>query len=192
MPCGEQVIGAAGETVLPRRVSAQPSPNICHGGDCGACVLGGVLGLTVPVVYERFESNGITNAHEMARLLRCSSSFGLTDRIIEIPAEWPGNRYLHSFGSPAVHESLSWFNYVRMAIDAGYYGLAQIDFEKTGGPETNHWVMVCGARTDGAVANKIITGDVLISCSVRGEQWIEAREFLAKWGGYDIRFARPI
>lgn len=142
-------------------------------------------------MYARFSSEGITNRYEMARCLRCASSYGLADRVIDTPAEWPSNRYMFSFGSPAVHEALCWFNYTRMAIDAGYYGVAMVDYERNGGPETNHWVLICGARTEGSVTGKALTGDVLLSCSVQGERWIEARELLRTMGGYDALFVRP-
>jgi hypothetical protein len=184
-------MGAAGELVLPRRAKQQPSPMIVSGGDCGACALGGAINLDVPELYERFGSKGLTNRHEMARCLRCASSYGLADRIIDEPAEWPSYRYMHSFGSPAVHEALCWFNYVRMAIDAGYYGVAMVDWDANGGPETNHWVLISGARTKGSVNGEVMTGDVLVSCSVRGERWVEAREMLRTMGGYDALFVRP-
>lgn len=189
------MIGTAGEIVLPRRANPQPHPEIHKGGDCGACSLSGALGISVAEVYKRFSSDGITNSHEMARCLRCTISEGLADRMIDRHAEWPYNRHWRSFGSPAWQESLSWFNHVRMAIDAGYYGLAMVDFSGSGGIDgldVNHWVLICGARTEGSVAGKIITGDILTSCSVRGEQWHDTREFLKKWGGYDVLFVRPI
>lgn len=185
------MMGSAGELVLPRRARHQPSSIICTGGDCGACALGGALELEVPAVYARFSSRGITNRHEMARCLRCASSYGLADRAIDTPAEWPANRYMFSFGSPASHEALCWFNYTRMAIDAGYYGVAMVDSDRNGGPDTNHWVLICGARTEGAVTGKPLTGDVLLSCSMQGERWIEARELLRTMGGYDALFVRP-
>ena len=93
-------------------------------------------------------------------------------------------------------EALAWFNYVRMGIDAGYYGLALVDFKRQGGPDTDHWVMLCGARTlplppDGG----LIKGDVLVSCSARSsgmrDEWVDARDFLKHRGGYDVLFVRP-
>ncbi len=128
----------------------------------------------------------------MERCLRCSIYYGLADRMLDVPAEWPATRYLHSFGSPSIHEYVAWFNYVRMAIDAGYYGLAQVDFSGNEGPDTNHWVLICGARTEGPVNGKILTGEILVSCSVKGEQWYESREFLRKMGGYDVLLIRPV
>lgn len=185
-------LGIAGEVTLSRRALAQPHPIICVGGDCGACALGGALDLDVPTVYERLSSTGITNAGEMSRCLRCAVSYGFADRILDEPAEWPSRRYMRSFGFPAVHEYLCWFNQVRLAIDAGYYGVAMVDQSETGGPDTNHWVLLAGARTKGSVTNQVLTGEVLISCSVKGERWIEARSFLRTMGGYDALFVRPI
>lgn len=152
---------------------------------------GGALDLDVPQVYSCFASKGITNHGEMARCIRCASSYGHADRVIDEPAEWPGRRYLRSFGFPAHHESLAWFQHVRMAIDAGYYGLAMVDFDAACGPETNHWVLLAGARTDTAKSGGVLTGEVFVSCSVRGGYWIEARQFLKTMGGYDALFVRP-
>ena len=39
------------ELILPLRVVPQPTPQINKGGDCGACVLAGLSGLTVEQVY---------------------------------------------------------------------------------------------------------------------------------------------
>ena len=188
------MIGAAGEATLPRRAVHQPQPHIYPQGDCGACSLGGAIGLTVPEVYARFEprGGGITNGGEMERCLRCCVSYGLADRMLDCPAEFPNARYLSAFGSPAIHEYTQWFNYVRMAIDAGYYGIANVDYDGNGGPDTNHWVLICGARTEGAIVGKMLTGEILVSCPASGERWQEARDFLKRMGGYDIRFVRPI
>lgn len=186
------MLGHAGEIILPRRARQQPRPEINVGGDCGACSLGGALNLDVPAVYSRFTTGGITNHGEMGRCIRCASSYGLADRIIDTPAEWPSNRYMRSFGSPSVHEYLCWFNHIRLAIDAGYYGVTMVDYDAKGGPDTNHWVLIAGARTKGAVTNEVLTGEVFISCSVSGERWIEAREFLRTMGGYDALFVRPV
>lgn len=189
------VIGAAGEVVLPRRSVLQPHPEIHKGGDCGACALAGALGISAAEVYARFDSQGITNKHEMARCLRCASSAGLADRVIDTHAEWPAGHWASSFGHHAVLEYLSWFTHVRMAIDAGYYGVAMVNYDGArviDEFETNHWVLICGARTEGAVSGKTITGEVLLSCSAgRLNGWFEARDVLKRLGAYDVLFVRP-
>lgn len=193
------MIGEAGEIVLPRRVKLQPTPDLHQGGDCGACVLGGIFDMTVQQVYDELKGD-VKSIHygEMQRVLRVSVYQKRADRIIEEPAAWPRRWWgCDSFGRPSHMESLPWFNYVRAFIDAGYYGIASVDSDKQGGSKggTDHWVMICGARTEGSVNGKVITGDVLVSCSMRRtgmvDEWVEAREFLQHRGGYDILFARP-
>ncbi|HLZ49115.1 MAG TPA: hypothetical protein VKP61_00050 [Candidatus Acidoferrum sp.] len=147
--------------------------------------------MEVAEVYKAFDSTGITNVHEMARCLRCAAHFGQADRILDISAKWGFRTGCDSFGHAAYFDYIPWFNYLRMAADAGYYGLAMVDFEGRGGPETNHWVLICGARTKGMRVNETITGEILTSCSVRGERWYEACEFLKKMGGYDTLLVRP-
>lgn len=110
--------------------------------------------------------------------------------MLDEPAEW--RAYLgRSFGQPGHFAYVAWFNYIRMAIDAGYYGVAMVNYAGTGEPETNHWLLICGARTEGAVHRGPITGEILTSCSVRGDKWYEAREFLKNMGGYDALLIRP-
>lgn len=149
--------------------------------------------MTVEEVYKRFDTKGVTSHHEMSRLLRCAAGKE-ADRIVEDPAEW-GRSYLRAFGQPGWLHSLSWFNYVRMAIDAGYYGLCTVDFKKQGGPDTDHWVLICGARTKGCVTGELITGEVLVSCSARSsgmkDEWVDVRDFLRDRGGFDVLFVRP-
>lgn len=192
--------GAIGEIVLSRRVHPQPTPEIVRGGDCGACVLGGALGISIERVYDELKGKRDSiEAGEMSRMLRVASMRGVADRIIEEPAAWPRRWWgCDSFGRPSHYESLPWFNYVRMAIDAGYYGLAMIDADGHRGTQggTNHWVLICGARNRGHEAyDRTITGEVLISDSRRSvnmeERWYEARDFLQNWGGYDVKFVRP-
>src|SRR4051812_10886851 len=190
------MMGMAGEIVLLREAKPQPHPEIHVGGDCGACALGGALGMEVQEVYKRFDSTGITHGGEMARCLRCASSYELADRIITASAEWPDEGpWRKSFGRPAELEYLAWFNYVRMAIDAGYYGIACVNYDGSqaiGEFETNHWVLIRGARTEGAVNGKVMTGEVLVSCSAgRLNGWHEAKQFLKHKGGYDLLFVRP-
>lgn len=190
------MIGSPGETVLPRRVHPQPTPFIVTGGDCGACVLGGALSIPLEQVYEIAQKKDAISGFEMPRLLYCAMKDGLADRVIDVPAEWQSHgKHWRSFGRPAYMESLAWFNYVRMAIDAGYYGLATVDFKRKGGIDTDHWVLICGARTMPITNGGRITGEVLVSCSARNsgmqDEWVDARDFLQYRGGYDILFVRP-
>lgn len=183
----------AAEKFLQRRSLRQPSPFICPGGDCGGCALGGVLGLTVPELYEKFNTTGLTHAGELDRCLRQALTYGYADRALDFYVDVHGwTKHWPCFGRPAYLASLEWFRVLAMAIDAGYYGLAEVSYDRAGGPDTNHWIALCGYRTEGSVSGKTITGEVLMSCSVKGEEWIEARHFLQTMGGYAARWVRPL
>ena len=41
------------EIVRPQRALPQPKPGVASGGDCWACVIGGMTGLSVSEVYEK-------------------------------------------------------------------------------------------------------------------------------------------
>ncbi len=200
------------EVVLPRRVAKQPTPNLNQGGDCGPCVLAGILGRSSPkAVYdEHFDGKPCSLGYgEMQRLLRVHRSSKDLDRIIEHPPNWLGgggeySAWLGSFGWAAWRMHEPWFRYVQMAFEAGYYGLAQVDSTKTGGDAnggTDHWILLCGARSwvewtdhpEGHSSGKPVA-QVLVSCSARStpdEEWVDARAFLRERGGFSTLFARP-
>lgn len=200
------------EVVLPRRVAPQPSPTLNRGGDCGPCVLAGVLGMDSPQeVYDRFlDGKPCSLGHgEMQRLLRVGISDGLLDRAIEHPPTWLGasgeySAWLGAFGWAAERMHEPWFRYIQMAVDAGLYALVQVDFSRTGGEKwggTDHWALICGARSwldwgpadkDGCRAGKHIE-EVLVSCSAsnRDGEWVPARDFLKFRGGFNALLARP-
>ncbi len=190
--------GAVGEVVLPRRVHTQPTPAVVALGDCGACVLGGVLDIPIERVYDELvEKREALTTGEMERVLRVASYKGLIDRLIQDPAQWPLSGHPdRTFGRPAWREALPWFCYVRMAIDAGYYGVTIIDTDGKRGGMGNHWILICGARNRGLAAyDNTLTGEVLVSDSRRSvggvDEWVEAGELLKNRGGYEIMFARP-
>lgn len=201
------------EIVLPRRVKLQPTPEIVGGGDCGACVYGGLFDLPLERVYDEIrEERHSIDFWEMGRMLRVAESKGLADRILDEPVEIPQRLVgggLDVFGKPAYLAAHAWHRYVQMAVDAGYYGLCQVDYDRKGldGNGSNHWVLICGARigvkwtyedrggTLGVVGSGKYIMDVLVSCSARAtggrDEWVDAADFLKYRGGYNILFARP-
>ncbi len=190
------------EVVLKRRVVPQPVPHVFAGGDCGACVLGGLTGKTVKEVYDIFQDGKVApfHWHAMYSALWEAKSLGLVDRIITAVPMWVDNAHdgFWSWGLPSTMQSLAWFAYLQMGLDAGYYALALVDADKKGlnGHGTNHWVMLVGARTrripfeNGAT----IEHDVLVSCSstkTPDEEWVEVGDFLKERGGFNLLLARP-
>jgi hypothetical protein len=192
------------EKVLPRRVICQPVPFVQQGGDCGACVRGGLLGVgTVNEVYEQYMDGKAASFHwaSMRDALYRAESRGLIDRMISDVPVWPWRIHepFCEWGFHAGFMSLAWFRYVTMAIDAGYYGLALVDINKKGpfGGGTDHWVMICGAR----MRRREVEGgacfddEILVSCSstrTPDEEWVDAGKFLIERGGFNLLLARPI
>jgi hypothetical protein len=194
------------EVVLPLRVVPQPQPSLNPGGDCSACVIAGILGLRVEDVYEdlgRGAPRGLTY-YCRRELLERAKSRGLIDRLVLAVPLWPNSMdgYL-AFGHQGHLFCTEWFDYMRMALDAGYYGIASVQFEKTGAgtampPETNHAVLICGVRerrvplSQGACRTD---NEVLVSCSSKSSpdlEWVEVQEFLAQRGGYNVQLVRPV
>ena len=187
---------------LPRRVVPQPKPAIHKGGDCSACVLGGVLGIpTVREVYETFFGGKpkALSRHEMVAAVEDAEwKLELLDRVISDIPHWPALPNTQIWGQPGWGQNLAWYAYVRMAIDAGYYGIASISYAKQGPPaESDHVVLICGVRvreepTRIAKAFKL-THEILVSCSAAHPEgrWVDHNEFLEAWGGYNVILVRP-
>jgi hypothetical protein len=190
------------EVVLPRRALPQPSPHVVPGGDCGACVLGALLGLTVAEFYPWFDEGKVEalSWHTVRQALFQARSDRRIDRLVDDVPTWPSYEAQANWGSPGWTQNMEWFHRVRMAIDGGYYGLCSVDFAARGPMfGHDHFVMICGARevtrphptVEGAGT---IDQEVLVSCSASNVQgyWIEAREFLKTRGGFNVLLARPV
>lgn len=190
------------ETILPRRVIPQPTPALYPGGDCGACVLGGALAMSVAQVYGDLADGGKVDAFswwDMRQALYNARAQGLIDRLIDDVPVWPVRAGAMLYGAPSWQMNLQWFAYLTMAMDAGYYGAACVCSDK-GGPlrgQEDHWVLLCGTR-----ARRVSVGDcaaridneVLVSCSSRAtpdEEWVGELDFLRRRGGFNMLLFRP-
>lgn len=189
----------ATKTVLPRRVVPQPTPGIVPEGDCGACVLGGLLARPLEEVYDRFVGKReALSFHEMRQALHRAEHEWLLDRFIAEPPDWPFSRWIHSgaeWGHPAWQQHLSWWRYLMLAFDAGYYGVAAVSYDRRGPFEaTDHWILLCGARWVPPDGPGAVRTEVLVSCSARtspDEEWVESFTFLKERGGFNVLLARP-
>ena len=205
------------EYKLPRRVIKQPIPEINKGGDCGPCVLGGLLDISgdydsvkiakIYVTYCESEARSISQPR-MLQILYDSKARGLIEEMIQDVPIWQRPNSVSQFGSPGWTMASQWYKYIQMAIRAGYYGMAMITSEGRGNhAKLDHWVLICGFRqreipnphTRNSKDPKmrestIITQEILISNSstkAKDERWIEARTFLKNYGGYNAILVRP-
>jgi len=198
------------KVVLDRRVIKQPIPQLNDGGDCGACVLGGLLDLggdstaQIGKIYVAFcesEAKSISQP-KMLSILGEIKSRGLVEEFIHNVPIWQRPDSVSQFGSPGWTMASQWYQYIKMAIRAGYYGMAMVTSKGRGNhAELDHWVMICGFRqreipnphTRNSKDPKmrestIITQEILISNSsikAKDERWIETRDFLKRFGGYN-------
>lgn len=187
---------------LPGRVLKQPTPELNPGGDCGACVLAGLLGISIEEVYAKLHPKGKPYAFshpDMASALRSAQyDLKLVDRYITRTPMWPVWDAMRAWGDAAWSQSMDWREWITMAFDAGYYGIAEV--RHTHEPmkfTTDHWVLYCGTRTkwDGPFGARG-TGkfELLVSDSGRTkphEQWFEIGEHLVQRGGFAAMLVRP-
>lgn len=184
---------AAAAVVLPLRATPQPSPHLIAGGDCGACVLGGLLGLTVPEVYERFV---VARYKQMQSVhydcMRDALERACEAAVLDAPL-WPVDAEWRAFGLDGMNQYGKWQRYVRMALEAGYYGVTCVDQGGRGSASHggNHWQLLCGWRPD--PTGVTVIDEVLVSCSARHPdgRWISARDYTHQHGGLNVLLARP-
>ena len=188
---------------LPRRVAPQPTPEIHPGGDCGACVLAGLLGISLEEVYGQLQERkdgapprSFEHYSMIEALRRAHFDFRKVDRYItEMPSWTPQySAAMQAWGRPSWMQSGAWFDYLTMALEAGFYAIAMVDAEKRGplGGGTNHWILLCGTRLHWQEGSGAY--EVLVSCSSRktpDEEWVEAGPFLQERGGFGLLLARP-
>ena len=205
------------EVILGSRVIKQPLPMINDGGDCGACIIGGLLNYlkgsdsdkvqSVYDIYFEQQAKSITYPGMITALYRAQAHGHIREILSDVPT-WYSYSGTAQWGSPGWSMHLEWFMYMKMAIRAGYYGLAMVTSEGQGfESEIDHWVLICGFR-EREVPNpntknskdpvlrksKIITQEILISNSsskAEDEYWIDAREFLKQFGGYNTILVLP-
>ena len=188
------------EIILPRRSPRQPNPKVYAGGDCGACVLSGLTGLSVADVYAKAQDGGKVSPFswpEMIQALHGLLSEGYFKHVITSCPNWITEVYRAPFGFEAAQMNLEWFDYVRLAIEAGYYAICEVcvDGNRAGRRpvlETNHWVLLCGVRVR-REPNKAVAGafnilpEVLVSDSAKSqppERWVGSQDFLRRHGGF--------
>lgn len=193
---GWPVSRVVGEVVLPRRALPQPRPGIMPRGDCAGCCFAGLTGWPIERVYAEIYDRQDAPSNPVTRTyLHAALALGLLDRLDDTVPVWHGWDAQMQWGLPGRSMALGWWGRVRMAIDAGYYGLAEVCFAKTPDAPTDHVVLICGAREVYPPAGECgaIHHEILVSCSAAHPDgvWVEVGDFLRSWGGFNLFLARP-
>jgi hypothetical protein len=192
--------------ILPRQVKNQPSLRICEWGDCGGCVLAGLFDKTVEEtykIYKREPRNTPFSYHEMIQALEIARFRGeATDILTECP-EWPSYPALMQYGRSSWLQFDSWFRYIKMGMQAGYYAICSVSLHNLGplgSPPHDHWVLLNGYRQTETeirvpgteiVLGKRIDQEIQISCPVNYTEWMAADKFLTTKGGFNALLVRP-
>lgn len=194
------------EIILPRRVPRQPMPKVNAGGDCGACVLSALTGLSVADVYAKGRDDGKISPFawpEMISALNNLRAEYFSHIVVSCP-NWITSVFRAPFGFEAAQMNLEWFDYVRVAIEAGYYAICEVRMDghrehALGYQDTNHWVALCGVRVRREQNKHIpeawnILTEVLVSDSSLTqppERWEDSMGFLRNFGGFQPLLAKP-
>jgi hypothetical protein len=156
-------------------------------------VLAGLFGRTVREVYDRHvvaRYRQLQSLHwdSMREALRVEAAAAVLD-----PPLWPVEAAHRTFGLDGMNQYGKWQRYMRMAVEAGYYGVVCIDMDGRGSAcyGGNHWALVCGWRPDPAGGTAL--DEVLLSCSARHPEgrWVRTRDLLHERGGLNVLLARP-
>lgn len=162
--------------ILPRTVRKQPIPHISQGGDCGACVVAGMLDISVSEAYDfhqtgeyssgdKIPKTSAWNQRSMRNTLELlTNDLGCSGRllptllehvVVEVPI-FPFNimrKHELAFGLNGHSQFWAWTSYLRAMLHGGFYGLATVfnNGFKTAEDfklygETNHWVLIRGWR----------------------------------------------
>lgn len=188
---------------LERMVPRNPSPSIVPGGDCGACVLAGLLGSSNPRDGYLFDRKNAPAAYEHFSMKETLTGLyyqkeALIHIVMEPPVWLPGHSFELWKGLPAISMSLEWFAYITMAIQAGYYGIASVSHNGEG-RHSDHFIMIAGvknevhyddeSRTCGVHKNFLLIRDS--SLAHEPEYWLEVGTYLEYYGGFNTFLAKP-
>lgn len=201
---------------LDKKVPRNYDSSLNKQGDCGACVLAGLLSITVEQAYELHESGSYYGGEPIPKISALSRSSMLRtleklesnkqiQHLVQHTPIFPFSVYKEQgspFGLSAGLQFDAWTDYIRILLTAGYYGVAQVynnghnqnTLNEYG--MTNHWVLIKGWRMQWRYDEKGSGSgqqEICISNSARNaqhEQWIYVGDFLKNWGGFDAYWVK--
>lgn len=191
------------EKILPLRSKHKLPVSIVKNGDCTYCCIAGLLGVEIEKVYELCVQYGVTEKYEPL-----THEFGIPNLLGELIDKnwlnafidhvpfWP-QQYLNiqSYGFQGHMFWKPWFDYISMAIDAGYYGLLSVNCYGTGGVN-DHTVLLKGYRTrwvdnPNFKGSLVLHSELCISDPNKEEDgWFLCETYLKNYGGYDVILVR--
>lgn len=198
------------DVINSERSLSQPKPVIAKGGDCWACVIGGMTGFSVQDVYDKLnEGEKVASYSCIEAVLYRAKDLDTVKWFYNETPHWTSYDEHRAFGDEAILQRLGWISWVHMALLSGHIGYASVvhngvlrvtkdDYHGWVGGRTNHAVMICGIR-ERRTPHKTMKGcaridnEVLISCSASHPEgkWINVNNFLLNYGGFNPIWVMP-
>lgn len=171
----------------------QPQPFLHQRGDCGACVVAGITGLTPNEIYEYHgKIDGMAYSCMVELLKKLKDKNVIEDFRAEMPllSEFLNEPEFNTFGRPGWMNAQAWFAWAVNKFYNGYIGIAAVSMTKNGHVDASadHWVMLNGRDWD---SGSVRENKIHVSCSWRGEYKQSVHEFLKTEGGYNTIWVKP-
>ena len=161
---------------------------IVKNGDCGACCIGTLAGISVKEVYKILGSERSLPYHDILTILQ---RLGLEYEnwlpkyhMIDNREDW------FTFGYPAYQNWMEWFDISLARTKRGLIGIAHINLHGRANidPYADHWVLIVVKKKGDDAKDKIVN----ISCPTKGEYYVTAHDFLWKYGGYNTIWVKSL
>ena len=156
-------------------------------GDCGACCIGTIAGLSVQDVYDILDELRNINYSLVLTILQKLSieyeNWLPNYHMIDNREDW------FPFGYPAHQNWMEWFKISQDRTNKKMIGIANINLNGKANidPYADHWVLITVSDEGDKSINKMVN----ISCPTKGYYRVNAKDFLMMYGGYNTIWVYP-
>lgn len=160
---------------------------IMNEGDCGACCIGTIAGISVKDVYKIYGKELCLPYHAILTIIQ---RLGIEYEnwlpkynMIDNREDW------FTFGFPAHQNWLEWFKVSLGRSNRKMIGISNVNLHGKANydPYADHWVLITISDNGDGYKNKIVH----INCPTKGYYKVNAQEFLMKYGGYNTIWVYP-
>lgn len=170
-----------------RKIKVLSDAGIVPHGDCGACCLGTLLGISVEKAYEIYGNQTGLSYRAIINILQKSAT--IYENFLPSYSMLNNSQDWFPFGYPAYKNWMAWFNLSRERTNRGMVGISPINFNCRGNidPCADHYVLITVEDRGEPAKDKI----VCINCPTKGYYELSAHDFLMKCGGYNTIWVEP-
>lgn len=169
------------------KINVLPHAGIMKKGDCGACCIGTIAGISVKGVYDVINEPRYLSYHLVLTILQRLAieheNWLPKYHMIDNREDW------FTFGYPAYQNWYEWFRVSEGRTNRKMIGIAHVNSKGKANIDTyaDHWVLITVSNNGEHYKDKIVH----INCPTKGHHSVNAQEFLMKWGGYNAIWVHP-